>query len=206
MPQFMTDITHLSPSEGPEPDLPEKLWKFRDYLGRIISAATARADLTSFISGIPCRARLNRKLCQGTIKIELQHLPTPTVHWQCTICDEGGKITGWRKHLFDKSKFQNLKPAQDEKRLSLVLGKDEFRALLDGENTFDIDSDRIILTGECIASGVRISGSESDMDNLAGYVASNSNHVKRKKTADLLHAVFVKIEAKLEDVYDRTDH
>lgn len=206
MPQFMTDITHLAPNDGPEPDLPEKLWKFRDYLGRIISAATARAELTSFISGLPCRARVNRKPCDGTIKIDLQHLPVPTVHWECTHCDEGGAITGWRKHLFDKSKFQKRESEKGETKLSVVLTKDEFQALLDSDNIFDMDCDRIILTGECIASGVRIVGGESDMDNLAGFVATNANHAKRKKTAALLYSAFGKIDAKLEEVYDRTDH
>lgn len=206
MPQFMTDITHLAPSEGPEPDLPEKLWKFRDYLGRIIKAATARAELTSFISGIPCRARVNRRPCGGTIKIDLQHLPVPTVHWDCTQCDEGGSITGWRKHLFDMSKYQNRESKKDEAKLSVVLTKDEFPALLESDNIFDIDCDRIILTGERISSGVRISGFEGDMDNLAGFVATNANHAKRKKTAELLYSAFSKIDAKLEEVYDRTNH
>jgi hypothetical protein len=205
MPQFMTDITHLAPSEGPEPDLPEKLWKFRDYLGRIISAATFRADLTSFISGLPCRTKVNRKPCQGTIKINLQHLPVPTVHWDCTRCEEGGAITGWRRHLFDKSKYQHQGSGKDEATLSVVLAKDEFQALLESDNIFDIDSERIVLTGECIATGVRISGLEGDMDNLAGYVATNSSHAKRKKVGDLLHSAFIKIDAKLEEVYDRTD-
>lgn len=201
MAQFITDIRHLAPDDG-FVDLPDGAWQFRDYLGRIISAATARANLVSFISGISCRAKIGRKKCQGTLSIERQDLPSSVIIWQCTSCDEGGELSGWRGHLYDQSKDRPYSPEPGEKYLSINLTVEEFTALLDSENTYDPDSDKIILTGEKTKTGVKISGWEGDMDNFIGYVAANANHTENKKLEKLLDAAYGRIQKKLDDCFE----
>jgi hypothetical protein len=201
MATWVTDITHFPPL-GSTDDLPKAARELRDFLGRIISAATARTNRTEFISGLPCRAKIGRSKCQGTISIRRQDLPTPVIHWQCTNCDEGGDITGWRSHAFDLSKGPAAAPDEDEKYLSIELSQIEFAVLLEGENPFDSDSQRIILAAERTSTGVRISAWEGDMDNLIGFIASNANHTGNKKLKKQLLATFDKIQSKL---YGATD-
>lgn len=201
MAQFITDIRHLAPSDE-HIDLPDGAWQFRDYLGRIISAGTIRPAMPQFISGIPCRAKIDRKKCQGTLAISRQDLPISVINWQCTECDEGGQISGWRDHLYDCGKRSEYTPAPGEKYLSILLSMDEFRALLASENIFDLDSDKIILSGQKIAQSVQISGWEGEMDYFIGYVASSGNHTKNKKLEKHLDSVFLKIQKELDNCFE----
>lgn len=201
MAQFITDIRHLAP-DGEHVELPDGAWQFRDYLARIISAGTIRSTVPSFTSGISCRAKSGRKKCAGTLSISRQDLPTSIINWQCTECNEGGQISGWRGHLYDCSKDSEYKPEPGEKYLTIELNANEFGALLDSENTFDPDSDRIILSGEKIGQSVRICGWEGDMDNFIGFVASNGNHTRNKKLEKNLDSVYRKIQSELDSCFE----
>ncbi len=199
MAQHITDIRHLAPVEGLL-ELPDGAWQFRNYLGRIISAATSRPNLPAFTSGIPCRVKVSRKKCEGSLSLKRLDLPSAVIIWQCTHCNEGGELSGWRGHLYDSSVFKDYAPEPGEKYLSIDLTNDEFKALLD--STYDPDSDKIILTGFKTKDGVKISGWEGDMDNFIGYVASNANHTENRKLGKLLDSVFGKIQNELDACFE----
>ena len=202
MGQYITDITHLAPV-GQIVDLPKEALHFRNYLGRIIGAATSRSNLVSLTSGLPCRVKVGRGQCSGTLAVARQDLPTPMIRWQCTDCDEGGEITGWRSHYFDMSKFPESKPEEGDEVMSVEISPAEFAALLNDECTYDADSEKIVLTAERTAEGVRLSGWEGDIDNLAGFIASNANHTKDKKLEKRLLSVFDKVEENLNELSDK---
>ena len=201
MAQYLTDIRHLAPIGGLV-DLPDGAWQFRDYLGRIISAATARPNLPAFTSGIPCRVKISRKKCQGSLAVKRLDLPTAVIIWQCTHCNEGGELSGWRGHLYDNSSWKDYAPEPGEKYLSISLTDDEFRALLDADNIYDPDSDKIVLTGFKTNEGVEISGWEGDMDSFIGYVAGNANDTENKRLGKLLHSVCEKIQSELDACFE----
>ncbi len=204
MANYITDIEHMAP-KGELVELPIQAWEFRDFLANIIRAATGRANLTAFTSGLRCRKKILRKACLGTISIQRQDIPTPTIDWACTDCDDGGSITGWRNHSFDLGTLPAYSPEKDEIFFSIQLTKDEFSALIDSSNIFYPDSQRILLTGERTSSGVRISAFEGDMENLVGYVAANANHPTKKKLTTPLNSAFVKIQNKLDQIFDSKD-
>jgi hypothetical protein len=57
---YITNIQHLIPKD-PNAAVPTEALRLREFFGLIIKAATASPDV-EFVSGLPCRKRVNRKL------------------------------------------------------------------------------------------------------------------------------------------------
>lgn len=202
MAQFTTDINHLSPSGGEFLELADGAWQFRDYLAGIISAATYRPSVPSFISGLPCRVKLGKKKCGGSLALTRQDLPTAIIKWCCTSCGENGEISGWRCHLYDCTRYSDPRIVPGEKLLKIKLTSTEFEALLDSENIFSPDDLRVIYSGEKVGASIRLSGWESDMDIFNDSVAAVGNNTSNKKLEKALDSIFCKIQTALDDCFE----
>lgn len=126
----------------------------------------------------------------------------PDGAWQCTNCDEGRKLSGWRDHLYNQSKDRPYDPEPGEKYLAIDLTSKEFTALLESHNTYDPNSDKIILAGERTTAGFKISGWEGDIDNFIGFVAENANHTEKKRVKKYLDAVCGEIQNEVDDCFE----
>ncbi len=203
--KYITNIRHLI-SEDPASEIPDAILRERDFLGLIIKAATS-GDEINFISAVPCRKRVNRKPCQGTIMIMRQDVPTEFIYWHCDSCEDGGRISEFAGTWYDLRKWeQHVSFEPGEVVVEVVVNRDEYKALISPEiNTYDPDSEKIIFSAKKVENKVRIRASESEMDNFIGFVAPDSNHEPNRKRSKLLDSLFSKIQNQLDHVMTEGD-
>lgn len=159
---YITNIRHLIP-EDPSIELPDEAFKFRKFLGDIIKSATAGTDV-EFVSGLPCRKRVNRKPCPGSISINRQDLPERFIFWHCDSCEDGGRISDFADTWYDLSKWkQQVPPEPGEEVVHVTITHDEYKALISPEiNIYDPDSEKIMYSAKHTKQGVVLKGFEGD--------------------------------------------
>jgi hypothetical protein len=203
--KYITDITHFFPDD-PDAEMPDEALALREYLGHVIKAATVTAEV-EFPSAIPCRKRVNRRLCAGFVKIRRQDLPEPYIFWHCSVCDDGGRIANWRDCPYDQSQFAPDASSEGDEPNPLVevtISREEMSALLSG-GLYDPESDRIIYSARPVKTGIRLHGRYGDMETFEGYVAADANHEESPKRQRVMDDVHEKIERALQKVYDQHD-
>lgn len=201
--KYITDMNHLV-SDDPKVEVPDEVLEFRDYLGHLISAATATTD-AELLSAIPCRKKVNRKMCSGFVKVKRQDLPESYIFWHCSVCDDGGRIANWRDCSYDHSR---LKPpvATNEPNppVEVKISREEMNAILQG-SIFDPDCDRIIYSARPAKTAVLFRGLYWDMDNFEGFLAAEANHEENKKRQRLLDSVHERISDAVQRVYEENN-
>jgi hypothetical protein len=199
--KYVTDMNHLF-SEDPNSEMPDELLEFRTYLGHIIGSATVTNEV-EFLSAILCRKKVNRKPCEGFVKVTKQNIPDDFIYWHCSSCDDGGRLAHWRGCCFDQSQFPQHSDQDDEPNppVEVEIIREEMKALLSGA-LYDPDSERIIYSARPVIRGIVLRGLYGDMDNFVGFIASDANHEEDKKRRKLMDSVYKKVESATHQAYE----
>ncbi len=200
---YITNIRHLI-SENPTAEVPRQVLKERDFLGAIIKASTA-GDEVEFLTGLPCRRRINRKACTGTILVRRQDLPKRFIFWHCSNCEDGGRISEFAGTWYDLSKWRPQVPGEpDEEIVEVTISREEYKALISPNvHSYDPDSEKIMFSAKSTTKGIAMRALEGDMDNFIGFVAADGNHEPNRKRAKLMDSIYWKIQVALDEVMER---
>jgi hypothetical protein len=201
---LITNILHLEGADSREP-LPAAFLKLRDHLHHIVQAATS-VEHAHFVTGIPCRRRMNRKPCAGLIVVERTDVPGPFIHWLCDACKDEGRISDFKESLYNLSRRpsslgKEIDPG--EKRLSVDLTCAEYKAWIQGDLIpYDPDSMRLIYSAYADGEGVVLTGWEGDLDFLRDATAADANHEPNRRRGKLMDSIFRKLTAALEEAME----
>lgn len=203
---YITNIRHLIPEKLSEA-MPDQVVKQREFFGKIIKAATAREQF-EFTSGLPCRKRVNRKVCEGSVSIKVQQVPVRFIFWHCNSCEDGGRISDFVDTWYDlnAAKTHEASFETGEEVIEVTLNRDEYKALITPEiNIYDPDSEKIIYSAQSTEDGVKLQAPEGEMENLIGFIAADGNHEKNRKRSKLIDSIHLKIETVLDDLMERRE-
>ncbi len=188
----VTDMRHFVP-ENPEAPLPAPATRMRDFHGGIVRAATA-SPLEAFMSGIPCRRRPGNRRCSGSIAIRKTGRPEPFVFWECAICGDDGRISGFQGCAYDLSALSVRNLERDEQRRDVVLTAEEYRSWISGDMiAYDLESMQTMYSAITDKRGIAISASEGELDILRDATAADANHEPVRKRKDHLISICDKL-------------
>ena len=80
--------------------------KLTEFLGTIIMVASLVHEQDRVQTGIPCRARPQRRPCPGRLSIFVaapNEELTSVIVWRCPSCGESGEVSKWEGTLWDLS-------------------------------------------------------------------------------------------------------
>jgi len=94
---FISNLTHFLDEKG---NIPKEMTKegreMASFLDLIVDSATKEYPPAEKHTQIRCL----KKKCTGKIEIKVD-TKEETINWQCPICTEAGKISGWQKTKWD---------------------------------------------------------------------------------------------------------
>jgi yecA family protein len=189
---YITDMRHFVP-ENPETPLPAPAARMRDFHGGIVRAATA-SRLEEFASGIPCRRRPGNRRCPGSIAMRKTGGPEPFVFWECAVCGDNGRISGFRGCAYDLSALSERNLEQGEEGRDVVLTTEEYRSWIAGDMiAYDLESMQTMYSAIAGKRGIVISASEAELDFLCDATAADANHEPGRKRRDNLFSICDKL-------------
>jgi hypothetical protein len=94
---FISNMTHfLDPDGNIAKEMHKEGREHASFLSLIIDAATKDYSPSKKSTEIRCLT----KKCTGKIEIKVD-IKEETINWQCPVCTEAGKISGWQKTKWD---------------------------------------------------------------------------------------------------------
>jgi hypothetical protein len=172
---FVTDLNHFL--DLPE-DTPGPARRLAGHLSGIVKAATAGDAGTAWESALPCRRRPGNRRCPGRM-IVLRTEPPAPIRWQCTACDDGGVISNWADSPFDLRRRQLTLAGP----VSEIVIPNEVAAALRELRLLDADCERLVFRIRARNDTAILSATDSDLDELIGFVAAEANHepIRRRR-------------------------
>jgi hypothetical protein len=183
------DIGHFDETD---PEIHPSAWKLAEHLRGVIRAATSIPSGYELDSALPCRRRPGRRPCPGWIKVVRQDVP-PHIYWDCSSCDDSGVIHGWEGSPYD---LRPPRPLHEHALIAIELTAEE-HAELRRLQLLDADSERLVWGTYRKNDRLLLFGTPDDVDNLAGFVAFEANHLTDRRRQRRLDAVLRKLEAAL---------
>jgi hypothetical protein len=183
------DIGHF---EDTDPEIHPAAWKLAEHLRGVIRAATSVPSGYERDSALPCRRRPGRRPCPGWIRVVRQDVP-PHIYWDCAACDDSGVIHGWEGSPYD---LRPPRPLHEQALIVIELTPEE-HAELRRLQLLDADSERLVWGTYREHDRLLLVGTEDDLDNLAGFVAFEANHLTDRRRQRRLDAALRKLEAAL---------
>jgi hypothetical protein len=157
-----------------------------EHLTLIVRAATAGDAGANWVSALPCRRRPRRRPCPGHIEVTRTDVP-PSIRWCCTSCGDEGVISGWEQSPFD---LRSRRTDNDGGELLHVEIDDDVATTLRGLMLLDTTSERLVFQARPAATGIMLTGSADDLDELIGYVAAEANHEEHRRRQKRLDSAF----------------
>ena len=110
---WYTDIDHFLDADGyPALDLARPAERLMEYFGSIIEAVTSRdGEKAVKATGVRCRRRPRRWRCEGRIVAGIAKESPEVIEWGCSLCSDGGFVSGWRGSIWDKT-VKNRRPVE----------------------------------------------------------------------------------------------
>jgi hypothetical protein len=106
---YIMDLTHFLDAKGAIAPMPAPARRLAEFLGRVVAAASAPAELDEAGSAA-CRCHKCKK---SSVIAEIA--PDDAIEWFCENCGHEGRIANWRRSFWDLS-------ALPTKRQSLTQG------------------------------------------------------------------------------------
>ena len=183
------DLTHF---EQTDPEIHPAAWKLAEHLRGIIRAATARPTGYTLESALPCRRRPARRRCPGWMRISRQDIPA-YVYWECSNCQDSGVIQGWQGSPYD------LRPPRhvDEPGLITIEVTEDEHVELRRLQVLDLDCERVVWGAYRDTGRLLMTGTNEELDDLAGSVAFEANHLKERRRQRRLDELSDKLAATL---------
>jgi len=187
---FVSDLRHFL--DMPE-DAPGPARRMVDHLSTIVRAATATKAGAAWASALPCQRRPGNRRCRGRILVFRADLPAP-IEWRCSSCGDEGVISGWEDSPFDLRRARE--PVVVAERDLVVT--DEGAATLRSIQVLDTDSERVVFSARSVDDSVVLSGTQDDLEELAGYIAAEANHETDRRRRKRLDVAFEMVNQALE--------
>lgn len=178
----MSDLRHFLDVDD---DSPAPARRMAAQLGAIVKAATSREAGQSWVSGIACTRRPDRRPCPGRIGVHRSQVPT-SVRWECIACGDEGLIHGWEGTYADLSSTT----AVSDSELTRVVVSDEAADLLRTVLFVDAEVERLVYGGRLTSEGVEMDGDSELFDDLLDTLAAEANHEPNSRRRKQLDAVF----------------
>ena len=188
---FIADMRHFM-EQDPGKELPGPAVRIRRFLGRIIEASTVATPGLLTQTGSRCRRRPGHKPCSGSLQVMLTELPAQ-IRWLCPSCGDNGIITHWRGTPWDMSPGA-VPAATGDPLADLLLTGMEHRALQQIE-ILDQQTRDVVNQARETSAGVLVRGTEEQMEDLAGFLAAEVNHEKRRSRRNMLQAILGRLQA-----------
>jgi hypothetical protein len=119
----------------------------------------------------------------------------PEIRWECTVCLDGGRITGWADTAWDhRGRFAQRGLGSGSKRLAVSFERSQYRALL-ARDELDLGSHVLLCRGRPASEGLALAASAEELEFLAGDIVAAADHEPRPARARQLRAAFRTIEA-----------
>lgn len=96
---WVVDITDFDYKNDEEHEMPARAKKMADYFGSIVLQTSDKNIGEEINTGIQCRRRPGRKLCEGKIRSVLQD--SNRLSWWCPLCKDESVISNWRGTRWD---------------------------------------------------------------------------------------------------------
>lgn len=189
---YITDMRHFVP-ENPETPLPAAAARMRDFHGGVVRAATA-SRLKEFVSGIPCRRRPGNRRCASSITVQKTDLPEPFIFWECAVCGDNGRISGFQGCAYDLSALSVRNLEGGEQKRDVLLVSEEYRSWISGGLiAYDLELVQTMYSAIADKRGIVISASEGELDILRDATAADANHEPGRKRRDHLISICDKL-------------
>ena len=157
-----------------------------EHLALIVRAATAGEAGVRWASALPCPRRPGRRTCPGHIEVSRTDVP-PWIQWRCPSCGDEGVISGWEQSPFD---LRLRRPYSERGEVLHVEVNEDVAGTLRGLMLLDTTSERLVFQARPGATGIMLTGSVDELDELIGYVAAEANHEENRRRQRRLDAAF----------------
>jgi len=95
---LITNLGHLLDKDGCIPGMSKPVRRLAEYLCGIVKAVTTRQK-DELATGVRCRRWPKNKRYPGEITAFIDR--QDCVSWSCPVCGGDGRISGWRKTMWD---------------------------------------------------------------------------------------------------------
>ena len=176
--KWFTDIRHF-PAPLRDAGINREARQLRDYLGRIVSAATAALTERAFASTVPCRLP-GEKVCSGHLLVHRLD-GRGEIHWACPVYEKSGVISGWQKSFWDLSgERERVESVPEEELLQIRVSPKTFKALNE-ISYLDRETEQILVSGVWEEGAVVLLASADDFDELLNVAAAETNHIPHSR-------------------------
>lgn len=162
-----------------------------EYIGEIVSAATASMKGQWKHSGIRCHRRPRHRSCSGRIRVCENE--DGYIEWECPSCGDNGVIHDWQDSPWNLSRWRSHK---DEFGFEIALTEQEYDELRKCLVTSS-EGDRIIYGATYTGESIILRATGEELEDFAGYLAFNANHEENLKRQRILDRVLDRIEVTL---------
>lgn len=166
-------------------DTPGPARRLAEQLARLVRAATAAEPGAGWVSALPCQRRPGHRRCPGRMIVQRAD-PAGPIAWQCSACGDAGHISGWEDSPYD---LRRRRPDPAD-QLNQIRIPDEIAETLRDLTLLDPDCERVVYGARAHGDSALLGGSDSDLDQLVGYVAAEANHEPNRRRQRRLDAAF----------------
>jgi hypothetical protein len=106
-------------------------------------------------------------------------------------------ISGWRGSPWDMSEMRD-RLAAEESPATVILSRDQYKAMLKGGVFFDQDCEVIIFSAETTGAGITLTAGLEEMDYFAECLAGEANHESSSARRNLLDSAYDRVTEVLE--------
>lgn len=157
--------------------------RMAQYIGEIISAATASPRGHRKHSAIRCRRRPGHRRCPGRIVVCARD--DGYIEWERSSCADRGVIHNWQSSPRNLSRWR---PQEGEANFEVVLTEQEYDELKNCLVAFSED-DRIIYGATYTGESIILRASGEDLDEFAGCLAFNANREENRRRQRILDRI-----------------
>ncbi|TAK28830.1 MAG: hypothetical protein EPO21_21995 [Chloroflexota bacterium] len=158
------------------------------FIAEIVAAASVLPPFVWNDSAVRCRRRPKNRRCSGRLRVREER--TGEIAYQCSVCDRGGTVSGWRGTDYDLSSFRD---ERDEPRLELVLTEEEYDLLRRCLLMLDQETMALISGATFSPAGIVLRASVEDLEILEGDIASEENHTPNRRKQRTLDGILRRI-------------
>lgn len=184
------DTPHLVPGQGSSPS------RLAVFLGNVVRVGSSGPAGPVLNSALPCRRRPGRQPCEGWLRIRRLEVPA-VIEWACPVCGDAGRINNWRRSPLDLTMPGEPEPDPAEPLQELMVSREEVR-VLQGMSMLSRDGERFVYRARRNERGIVLAGASTDLDELAGLVASEANQEGRHRRRRQLEVLLGKLMETLE--------
>jgi hypothetical protein len=175
-------------------DVPAPARRLAAQLSAIVRVASARPEGSGGRSAVGCMKRPGRRPCGGWIMV-FRHCGGE-IAWGCDMCGDEGRIRGWENSPADLTAFD--RSYADGETVSVLISRD-LADLLRDVLLMDYASELLVARAEGRADGVVLTGTTEAFEELAEYVAAESNAETNRKRQRQLDEVCTLLETALAE-------